>query len=523
MGAAEEVTGSNFLVETNGLKFIVDCGMTQGSKNAMERNYREFNYNPAELDFLLITHAHIDHTGLVPKLIKEGFKGDIYCTNATSDLLEIMLHDSAHIQQIETERYNKKRLRKGLSEVEAIYDTADVEKTLSMIKSVSYMENIKISDKFSFVYHDAGHILGSAFIKVKSITDKGEMTVVFSGDLGNSPVPILKDPQELGYCDYLIMESTYGNRIREADNTRMQQLADIINKGQKTGGKIIIPSFAVGRTQEILYDISELLKDKKIEPINIYVDSPMATNTTQVFKKHADCYDIEAKERLRNNDNPFDFPHLKFTQSVEDSMRLNTTDEQCIIISASGMCTAGRIKHHLKHNIYKPDTTILFIGYQGRGTLGRMIKNGVKMVRIHGQQYSVKADIQSIEGFSAHADQRGLINWSTSTSKPKNIILVHGEPDAQAELAHRLGEKGIEALIPKRGETIELFPSKENKSPASIYVPQLQPEIITETQSDDELLKEELIALSALQTQMAVLTNKVDSMVKRISGRMNKK
>jgi metallo-beta-lactamase family protein len=521
-GAAETVTGSNFLVEEGEHCFLVDCGMVQGSKMDMEKNYQPFVYAPNEMDFLLLTHAHIDHSGMLPKLVKHGFKGTIYCTPATADLLDILLPDSAHIQSMETERFNKKRMRKGLPPIEPVYTQEDVVSTLKMIRKVALHEVITIGPDLEFEFGNAGHILGSAFCLIKAGTGKDRVRAVFSGDVGKAPAPILKDPESLPDCDVLIMESTYGNRIRKDDANRQQQLRDIIKKAEKTGGRIIIPSFAVGRTQEMLYCISDLMKNGEIDPIDVIVDSPMAINATETFWEHRECYDDATMKRLESGDNPFNFPRLTMTATVEESKAIQERKDHCIILSASGMCTAGRIKHHLRNNIFKPETTVLFVGYQGRGTLGRLIVEGAEMIRIHGQEIAVRANIEVIHGFSAHADQRGLLDWATSGSKnPGEVILVHGEPDAQSELANCLRERGIPARIPSLGDSIEVKPGgfKHLEAVKVVHKPESMEKIM---ESEVDIMKEELVVVNALRTQLDVLTDKVEAMSRRIADRISK-
>lgn len=521
LGAAGMVTGSNFLVESHGKRFLVDCGMVQGSKQAEEMNYAPFEFAPAEMDFLVLTHGHIDHSGRLPKLVKDGFKGPIYCHPATADLLSILLPDSAHIQQMETERFNRKRLQKGLTPVEPLYDDTDVRRTLDLVKPIPRDTAVSLTPGLEFTLKNSGHILGSCFARFHATTDKGEMNVVFSGDLGNSPVPILRDPDAIGPCDYLIMESTYGDRVRENDGERHKQLRDVIKRAEATGGRIIIPSFAVGRTQEILYCLSDLLHAGEIKPIDIVVDSPLATNATEIFRRHRECYDDATRKRIDGGDNPFTFPGLRFTQSADDSRALNEAPERMIIISASGMCTAGRIKHHLRHNLYKPDATVLFVGYQGHGTLGRIISEGAKMVRIHGEEVAVKANIEMIHGFSGHADQKGLLSWvDTADAPPRKMILVHGEPDAQEALKTLLEARGIPTFVPGMGDEITLEPGQTVARTATVVS---TPTPLDQPDDRDSELQEEIAMLDTMRTQLAVLTSKLDGMASRLEEKLRRK
>ena len=468
LGATKIVTGSNFLVEAAGKKFLVDCGLYQGKAELEEQNYREFDYNPAEIDFMLLTHAHIDHSGRIPKLYNDGFKGPIYAHKATCDLCQIMLPDSGHIQEMEAEWKNKKRIRKGQPTRGPLYTAEDALKCMEIFVPVKYDEIIQVSENIYVRFNDAGHMLGSSTIEIWAKEDGKETKAVFSGDLGNNDIPLLSEPTMIDNCDYLVMESTYGSRLHIRNDQKAELFLKIVFETIDNGGTVVIPSFAVGRTQEILYEINKIKENRHDEEflreyrtlmkVPVYVDSPLAISATQVFKENMDLFEDEVKEEMERGNNPLEFPGLKFTQTADESKALNESDEPSIIISASGMCDVGRIKHHLKHNIWNPKSTILFVGYQAPGTLGYEIVNGAKKVTIFGEEFAVNARIEYIEGYSGHADQEGLMNFVYSFyNKPKHIFLVHGEEESQEVLRNKILENtGIGVTIPEYGETYQL-------------------------------------------------------------------
>ena len=468
LGATKIVTGSNFLVEVAGKKFLVDCGLYQGKAELEEQNYREFDYNPAEIDFMLLTHAHIDHSGRIPKLYNDGFKGPIYAHKATCDLCQIMLPDSGHIQEMEAEWKNKKRIRKGQPTRGPLYTAEDALKCMEIFVPVKYDEIIQVSENIYVRFNDAGHMLGSSTIEIWAKEDGKETKAVFSGDLGNNDIPLLSEPTMIDNCDYLVMESTYGSRLHIRNDQKAELFLKIVSETIDNGGTVVIPSFAVGRTQEILYEINKIKENRHDEEflreyrtlmkVPVYVDSPLAISATQVFKENMDLFEDEVKEEMERGNNPLEFPGLKFTQTADESKALNESDEPSIIISASGMCDVGRIKHHLKHNIWNPKSTILFVGYQAPGTLGYEIVNGAKKVTIFGEEFAVNARIEYIEGYSGHADQEGLMNFVYSFyNKPKHIFLVHGEEESQEVLRNKILENtGIGVTIPEYGETYQL-------------------------------------------------------------------
>ena len=468
LGATKTVTGSNFLLEGAGKKIIVDCGLYQGKAKEERENYSDFPFDINEIDFMLLTHAHIDHSGRIPKLYVDGYRGPIIATKATCDLCSIMLPDSGHIQEMENVWQNKKRARVGKPELPPLYTAQDAIDCLKLFKPASYDEIIELDENISIRFNDAGHMLGSSIIEVW-VKENGETKkIVFTGDLGNNDIPLLDSPTMIDNADYLVMESTYGNRLHNRNDDKAEMFLDIVSETLDKGGNVIIPSFAVGRTQEILYEINKLKEQrtdeeflKKYETLmkaTVYVDSPLAISATEVFKQNMNLFEEEVRNEIENGDNPLEFPGLKFTQTAEESKALNDDPRPHIIISASGMCEVGRIKHHLKHNLWNPNNTIIFVGYQAPGTLGAKIVSGEKKVKIFGEEIAVNARIEYIEGYSGHADQEWLLNFVYSfITKPKNIFLVHGETEAQRVLKEKLIETTkIPVTIPDYGENYEL-------------------------------------------------------------------
>lgn len=463
-GAAKTVTGSCFLVETDNTSFIVDCGMHQGKSEETALNRLPFPFSVSDIDFMLLTHAHIDHSGRIPRLYKEGFDKPIYTTKATAQLCAIMLPDSGHIQEMEAEWQMKKKTRAGGPVEEPMYTMQDAIESCKLFSTVSYDQEFSPAADVRVVMRDAGHILGSAILEVYiKESDDQETKVVFSGDLGNRDIPIMRDPTIIEGADYLIIESTYGDRLHQVNGDKIETFVRVIEETIEKGGNVVIPSFAVGRTQEVIYALNkeeEKYKDHRTKFMRtpVYVDSPMAISATKVFRDNMDCFDDEAKEYIRNGDNPLDFENLNFTETAIESRALNTDEQSKIIISASGMCDAGRIKHHLKHNLWRKDSTVIFVGYQAVGTLGRRIVDGAKKVRIFDEEIAVNARIENIEGFSGHADRAGLLQWiSAMAKKPAKIILVHGEEEAINSFSKAIQDDfGIETWIPGLDETIEL-------------------------------------------------------------------
>ncbi|WFA09458.1 MBL fold metallo-hydrolase [Tissierella sp. Yu-01] len=460
-GAAKMVTGSNILLSTKNHNILIDCGMFQGNKEKERMNYMEFPFNPKDIDLLLLTHAHIDHSGRIPKLVKDGFKGDVISTKATADLCEIMLKDSAKIQESDAEWENKKRVRAGLSEIEPLYTMEDVENSLKHFKPYYYNQRISLNDEISIRFKDAGHILGSSILEIW-VNEEGKNTkVVFSGDLGMPGRPIINNPDYIDEADYLIVESTYGDTVHEPFEKSTLELIDVIERTALRGGTVLIPSFSVGRTQELIYELNKYYEYNEIEEymrIPVYVDSPLAVNATEVFQRNSNSFNKETTDMILLGDNPFTFRNLRYVKSQEESIALNKANFPKVIISSSGMATAGRIRHHLKHNLWNPLNSLVFVGYQAEGTLGRILLDGAKKIKLLGEEINVALEIYDLEGFSGHADQKMLMKWIRNfKSKPKKIFLVHGEEDASQVLSNLIKEYfKIEAIIPSLGEKFNI-------------------------------------------------------------------
>ena len=543
LGAAKTVTGSNFLVEAAGKKFLVDCGMYQGKTAEEMENSDPFLYDVSEIDFVILTHAHIDHSGRIPKLYNEGYRNKVYATKATCDLCSIMLPDSGHIQEVEIEWKNRKRMREGKENLPPLYTAEEAYKCLEIFEPVNYDDIVEIDDNISIRFNDAGHMLGSAIIEVWVTEDGETKKAVFTGDLGNNDLPLLDAPTMISSADYLVMESTYGNRLHVRNDDKAEMFLDIVSETLDKGGRVIIPSFAVGRTQEILYEIDKLKEEygqdpeffakyKKVMNVPVYVDSPLAISATEVFKKNTDLFEEEIKRKIISGDHPLEFPGLKFTQTAEESKELNMSNEPSIIISASGMCEVGRIKHHLKHNLWDPNSTILFVGYQAPGTLGRSIVEGAEKVKIFGEEIAVAARVEYIEGFSGHADQTWLLNFVNSfTNPPKHIFLVHGEPEGQEELKYKIeSECKLPVTIPDFGETYLLEGDKPELLDALPEVKAYEKEFVRldiidtiESLKDDisdieSLVKEE--ALKSTDDDINVLNERIKEIQKQIMNLM---
>lgn len=459
-GAAGSVTGSCILLTTEKTSFLLDCGLFQGTRELKERNYCDFLFSPAEIDFVLLSHAHVDHCGLLPKLYKAGFRGKTHATKATKDLCAVVLPDCGHIQEMEVERKNRKLTRQGEPLLTPIYTSEDARDCLKYFQDHPYGRQVQVSDDVKVTFQDAGHILGSSIIEVVAQEEGKTTKVIFSGDLGNINQPIVEDPTIIEKADVVILEATYGNRYHLESENRNELLTRIINKTHKKGGNLIIPSFAVERTQDLIYHLKMLREEGKIPEMDIYIDSPMAIEATKVFINNPEYFDKEAQEIIREDGirSIFEGPRIHYVLTAEESMAVNRIKSGAIIISASGMADAGRIKHHLKHNLWRKESTVLFVGYQAEGTLGRRILDGEKKVRIHGEEVAVKADIEVIDGYSAHADQKGLLDWLGSfKKKPNQVFLVHGEEEALSTL-HRLisSEYGINVEIPCYGGIYDL-------------------------------------------------------------------
>jgi metallo-beta-lactamase family protein len=458
-GAAKEVTGSKHLLEVNGKKILLDCGLFQGHRKEAENKNKHFLFEPKEIDAVILSHAHIDHSGLLPLLVKQGFKGTIYCTHATRDLCNYMLMDSAYIQEKDAEYLNKKNGKTGTL-VEPLYNTQDAIQALSQFSAVSYERAFVVEDGVICSLYDAGHVLGSSLIHL-IIHDKlkdRHLTLGFTGDLGRKNLPILRDPQILPETEYLITESTYGDRFHEDIKNAGTKLAQIINQTVKRGGKILIPAFALERTQEIVYHLNVLWQQKKIPDVPVYVDSPLAANVTEVFANHPECFDADTfNEFLSNRKNPFGFGRLQYTRDVSESKALNDLNGPAIIISASGMCENGRILHHLKNNIENPRNTIMIVGYMAQDTLGRKILEKQSVVKIFGESYKLRADVVEMDSFSGHADRSDLLDYLSHMKGIKKLFLVHGEAEQAGKFKKYLAESGFNDVEqPGMGDEFEL-------------------------------------------------------------------
>jgi metallo-beta-lactamase family protein len=477
LGATRQVTGSQYYVEADETRILVDCGMFQ-EREYLGRNWEPSPVPPAKIDAVLLTHAHLDHCGLAPKLVREGFRGPIMATAASADLAALVLRDSAEIQA-EDAAYKKKRHRregrKGKYPVKPLYTAEDVARTLPLFQRVAYEQEVQITDGVAAVFHDAGHILGSAMVELRARQNSrvprgggyvpgpypltaGWRRLVFSGDLGQPGKPLVRDPAVLAEADLIVMESTYGNRDHEDHGDVESQLAEVINRTVRGGGNVVIPIFAIERSQELIYHLSRLRHAQRIPPVPVFLDSPMAADVTEVFRRHPECFDLETWQLITSGDSPLSFPGLTMARSVDDSKAINDQKGPVIIASTSGMCTAGRIKFHLRRNITRPESTILFVGYQARGTLGRQILDGNPEVRIHGRHLPVKARVEQIHGFSGHADRSGLLRWLRFFRRPpQRLLLTHGEEEQALGLAeHVRQELGWEVSVPEYQQVVEL-------------------------------------------------------------------
>ncbi len=453
LGAARGVTGSCFVVHSGDNRFAVDCGMHQGTQEVEQRNQDLNVYDAAGLEFVLLTHAHIDHCGLLPALVKYGFKGRIYCTRPTGDLLEIMLKDSAHIQEMEAEWASRKKARHGrFNRIEPLYTSRDVSRTLSLVQAVEYNEEFTPCRDVHVLFKDAGHILGSAIIEIRAENvDDGRIKLVFSGDLGRPNQLLMRNPSHSEVADFLFLESTYGNRDHKDEDQSREELLLAINYSYEKGEKVIIPAFALERTQEVLYSLYLLYQEGRLpQDMPLFLDSPLAIRATQVFSKHYSYFDAQTRAIFHSGDDPLKLPNLRISQTAQDSMNINSYKGPAIVISASGMANAGRVKHHLRHNIWRKGAGIVFVGFQAQGTIGRKIVDGAASVRILGEELAVKARIFTINGFSAHAGQSQILEWlSVFYNQGMKVFLVHGEYENQLALAEKIQEQfGYEVHIP---------------------------------------------------------------------------
>lgn len=459
-GAARNVTGSCYCVEANGARVFVDCGFYQ-ERDFKHRNWDPFPVPPSEVDAVLLTHAHLDHCGRLPKLVREGFKGRIFCTEATEDIAKIVLADSARIQVEDAKHKQRRHEREGREPphpVVPLYTVEDADACSSLFSMVKYNGSVPVAKGMEAIFHDAGHILGSSSVELR-VSQNGETrSILFSGDVGRWDSPIIRDPSILSEADYILVESTYGNRIHGPNDSIPGDLANIVNETRNAGGNIVIPSFAVERTQELLYRLSELLHENRIPHLMAFVDSPMAIRVTEVFRRHPELFDEEATDLIHSGKHPCDFPGLHMSRTVSESKAINQIRGTALIIAGSGMCTGGRVKHHLVNNITREESTILFVGYQAFGTLGRIILEGADEVRILGQKYPVRARIEKINGFSAHADRDELLKWLSGFKQPpRRLFVTHGEPEAADAFAGLVREKyGWNTAVAEYQEPVNL-------------------------------------------------------------------
>ncbi|MBN2020202.1 MAG: MBL fold metallo-hydrolase [Sedimentisphaerales bacterium] len=460
LGAAQNVTGSRHLLEANGNRLLIDCGLYQ-ERQYLSRNWDPFAVPPESINAVFLTHAHLDHCGLLPKIVRDGFKGKIYCTQATAEIARVILLDSAKLQEEDAEHKRKrheKEGRKGPYPEIPLYTIKDAEACFPHFEPVEYKKPLKIADGVTVTLFNAGHVLGSSMVNIEVGQNGRKRSVLFSGDIGRPNRPIVRDPSVPEKTDYVVIESTYGDRTHCEICDIKKQMADVINSTHEKGGNIVVPSFALERAQEILFYLSELLQENVIPHIVVFLDSPMAARITEIFKKHPELYDREMREVVAQHRSPFDFPGLKMTSTSEESKAINHISGTVMIIAGSGMCTGGRIKHHLVNNISRKESTIMFVGYQAAGTLGRIIVDGAKQVRILGQKYKIRAKIAQINGFSAHADKNEMLGWLMKfKTPPRQIFLVHGEPESERAFGSFLRDKtGWKIAVPEYNEQVVL-------------------------------------------------------------------
>ena len=464
MGAARTVTGSCYLLETEGHRFAIDCGMHQGNAEIEKRNWDIEIYDPAGIEFMLMTHAHMDHSGLLPRLVQKGFHGKVYITPPTEDLLRIMLLDSAHIQEMEAQWKSRKTLRYGDKDIIPLYTQKDVQATFPLFSAVKYETPFSPFPGLTVTFKDAGHILGAAMMEL-AVTESGKTSrIVFSGDIGRPAQLLMQDPTVIAETDFLFMESTYGNRNHKDEKDSLNELAEAIAYSYQRGEKVIIPAFAVERTQEMIYSLYLLSKDGRLPAdMPVFIDSPLAIQATEIFKKHPEYFDMDTRNFLANGEDPLSFSQIHYTLTTQESMEINNTKGPAVVISASGMANAGRIKHHLRHNLWREGASIVFVGFQAQGTTGRKIVDGAQKVRIFNEEVVVKARIFTINGFSAHAGQSQLLDWlGHFKTQGLQIFLIHGEYGAQKELASLIKSRfGIEAAIPDYLEEVTLEVGRE--------------------------------------------------------------
>lgn len=456
LGAAREVTGSCFHLLAGGARILVDCGMRQGVKKNDHSGDSAFSFNPVEIDYVLLTHAHIDHSGLLPRLVKEGFRGKIFTTPATADLIRVMLLDSANIQEKDAEWLTKKSYRAGRDEnFYPLYNVSDVEMMIPLVTETAYGIPGKLGKDMGFTFTDAGHILGSGSVDISYQTENGAKNIIFSGDIGKTDNPIIADPTHAKAADYVVIESTYGNRLHKSMDESINELIDAINTTFKKGGNVIIPTFAIGRTQDLLYILNNLVKSGRLGKIDVYVDSPLAEEATKIYLAHPEVYDEEARKLFGQK--AARALNLHFIESIEQSQRLNRIRSGAVIMAGSGMCEGGRIRHHFKHNIWRPECSIVFVGFQANGTLGRKIVDGAARVNVLGEEMAVRAKVYTIGGFSAHGDQKELLDWLGAFQNHPEVFIVHGEEKAALDFEQAVKDRlGLTTHVPKQGEIFNI-------------------------------------------------------------------
>ena len=459
IGAVRTVTGSMHLVEANGKKFLLDCGLYQGKRSEARERNENFPFDLREIDFIILSHAHIDHSGNIPQIVKKGFDGKIFSTSATRDLASIMLLDSAHIHEKDAEYLNKKLKKRGEPLIQPLYTVNDAVKSLEHFIGLPYRKEIEIASGINLIFYDAGHLLGSAITVLNIVQNGTKIRLAFTGDLGRPYKPILRNPQLIGNVDFLITESTYGSTVHEEIESVENKITEIVIKASERNGKIIIPAFSVDRTQVLIYILYKLFRENKIPKLPIFIDSPLAVSATEIYRLHPECFDEEMRNLLMSGYDPFDFSALHYITDVEESKKLNHYDKPCIIISASGMCETGRILHHLANNIENPRNIILIVGYMASETLGRKLKDGAKRVKILGDEYDVRAEVISIDALSAHADREELLAYISQIDRRhlRGIFIVHGEEEQSFALAEGLKAIGFENIVvPEREQTFTI-------------------------------------------------------------------
>ncbi len=459
-GAGKTVTGSKYLVETNGANILVDSGMFQGAHELEEKNYQPLPFDPAALDYIILTHAHLDHIGMLPRVVREGFRGKIITTGGTRDIAQLILLDAARLQEEETERASRKSQRRGESAHPPLYDEQDVLLTMNAFAPpVKYGESFSIGKNAAGCFRDAGHILGSSFLELEVSEENKTKRVLFSGDLGNHDKPVVRDPAPpvQKSVDAVFLESTYGDRNHKSSEETVNEFKQAVTDTLKRRGNVIVPTFALERAQDLLYYLREFYEEGALPQCTIFLDSPLAIAATRVFLRHPECFDDETMQLIKKKDDPFVFPYVQFTRSPSASREINNFKSGAVILAGSGMCNGGRIRHHLKHNLWKDDAAVVFVGFQAQGTLGRAVVDGAKLVRIEGEEIAVRAQVYTINGFSAHADQSALLGWLSTMKSIGKIFLVHGEEAAINVLSGKIKEQyPYTVYAPSLGETLEV-------------------------------------------------------------------